>query len=245
MASFSSCFEIDEQYDFKANGTVDFSYNIDLGKTVTILTGMMPDSARKKDPQFNTVVDTTLNFYTASPVGSQKKMNPEETNLAKNSNINIKMNLRKGIMKAGITLSAKNAADIDYFVHNLSKMPTLSKKLGELTKDNNKSGDTTGARGLMEFENFYTYEITAHKFYRTVDTTRYGPFSRKNIQTVEMAKVLKMTIPYKLTLNFASPVKNVTSAIAKVSADRKKITLETDMETMNKNPSILNLKIDY
>jgi hypothetical protein len=245
MASFSSCFEIDEQYDFKANGAVDFSYNIDLGKTVTILTGMMPDSARKKDPQFNTVVDTTLNFYTASPAGSQKKMNPEETNLAKNSNINIKMNLSKGIMKASITLFAKNATDIDYFVHNLSKMPSLSKQLNEVTKDNNKTGDTTGAKALLEYENYYTYEVTAHKFYRMVDTTEYGAFAKKNRETVEMAKGLKIIIPYKLTLNFASPVKNVVSSIAKVSADKRKITIETDMEAMNKNPSILNLKVDY
>jgi hypothetical protein len=241
----SSCFEVDEQYDFKANGSIDFAYNIDLGKTVTVLTGMMPDSAKKKDKQFNAVVDTTLNFYTASADAAQKKMNPEETYLAKNSNITINMNLSKGIMKAGITLSAKSATDVDYFVHNLSRMPSLSKKLSEVTKDDNKTVDTTGARALMEYENFYTYEITAHKFYRIVDTAKFGAFSRKNVQTVEMAKGLKMTIPYKLTLNFASPVKNVTSSIAKVSADKKKVTLETDMETMSKNPSILNLKVDY
>ena len=151
----------------------------------------------------------------------------------------------KGVMKAGITLNAKSAADIDYFLRNLSKMPSLDKKLGEVTKDDKKSVDTTGARGLMEYENFYSYEITAHKFYRTIDTAKFGPFSRKNVQTVEMAKGLKMTIPYKLTLNFASPVKNVSSSIAKVSADKKRVTLETDMEAMSKNPSILNLKVDY
>ena len=65
------------------------------------------------------------------------------------------MNLSKGIMKAGITLAAKSAADVDYFLHNISKMPTLSKKLTEVTKDNNKAGDTSGARGLMEYENYY------------------------------------------------------------------------------------------
>jgi hypothetical protein len=245
MLCLSSCFEVDEQFDFKANGSIDFAYNIDLGKTVTVLTGMMPDSSKKKDKQFNAAVDTTLNFYTASDGAAQKRMNQEETYLAKNSNITVDMNLSKGVMKASIKLAAKNAADFDYFIHNLSKMPSLSKKLSEVTKDDNKTVDTTGARALMEYEDYYSYEVTAHKFYRIVDTAKFGPFSRKNAQTIAMAKGLKMTIPYKLTLNFASPVKNVTSSIAKLSPDKKRVTLETDMEAMTKNPSILNLKVDY
>ena len=245
MLSLSSCFEVDEQYDFKANGSVDFTYSLDLGPTVATLVGMMPDSARKKDPQFNNVVDTTLNFYTASPEATRKKMNPEQANLAKNSNINVKMNLNKNIMKVSIAHSAKSAAGLEYFFHNLSKIPSLDKPLKQITKDNGKSNDTTGARQLMEYEDYCVYEITPHKFYRTIDTAKYGAFSRKNKQTVEAAKSMKILIPYKVTLNFASPVKNVTSSIAKVSADRKKVTIETDMETMNKNPSIINLKVDY
>jgi hypothetical protein len=51
--------------------------------------------------------------------------------------------------------------------------------------------------------------------------------------------------PYKLVLNFATPVKKVSNPRAIVSADRKRVTLVTNMDEVMKNPSLMNLKIDF
>ena len=60
-----------------------------------------------------------------------------------------------------------------------------------------------------------------------------------------MAKAMLIETPYKLVLNFAKPIKKINNRNAIVSADRKKVTLVTNMDEVIKNPSIMNLKIDF
>jgi hypothetical protein len=60
-----------------------------------------------------------------------------------------------------------------------------------------------------------------------------------------MAKAMLIDMPYKIVLNFAKPVKKINNPKAIVSADRKHVTLVTDMDEVMKNPSVMNLKIDF
>jgi hypothetical protein len=60
-----------------------------------------------------------------------------------------------------------------------------------------------------------------------------------------MAKAMLIDMPYKVVLNFAKPVKKVNNPKAIVSADRKRVTLVTNMDDVIKNPSVMNLKIDF
>ncbi len=52
-------------------------------------------------------------------------------------------------------------------------------------------------------------------------------------------------MPYKVILNFAHPVKNVNNPKAVLSADRKSVTLITTMDDVIKDPTVMNLSIDY
>jgi len=52
-------------------------------------------------------------------------------------------------------------------------------------------------------------------------------------------------MPYKIVLNFAHPVKKINNSKAMLSADRKRVILITNMDEMIKNPSVMNLKIDF
>jgi len=52
-------------------------------------------------------------------------------------------------------------------------------------------------------------------------------------------------MPYKVVLNFAKPVKKIDNKKAVLSADRKQVILQTNMDELIKNPSVMNLKIDF
>jgi len=60
-----------------------------------------------------------------------------------------------------------------------------------------------------------------------------------------MAKAMLIDMPYKVVLNFAKPVKKVSNSKAIISADRKRVTLITNMDAVIKDPSVMNLKIDF
>jgi hypothetical protein len=241
MICFTSCVDVVEHYDFKADGSCNVAYTFDMGKAVSVLMNLMSDSL-KATPQFAMAKDTTINFYSALPDSTQQKMTLDQVNLAKSSNLSIQMNLPKSVMKVSISHQAKNAADLQYYLRNISKIASQSNlsavKGSKGVKDFN-------AQELLSGQDYYAYEVTPHKFYRIVDKTKFNLFLKKTQSTFAMAKAMLIDMPYKVVLNFARPVKKVNNPKAILSADRKHVILQTNMDEIIKNPSVMNLKIDF
>lgn len=239
---FSSCLDIEEQYNFKQDGSCNIVYGFDMGSAVSVLMNLMSDSV-KATPQFSLVKDTTLNFYTALPDTTQLKMSPEEANMVKSSNLSIKMDLKKNIMKVSVNHLAKNSADLEYYLKHISKI-SMNSQLKSISKGE-KQPLGFDAQQLVAGEDYYTYEITPHKFYRVIDKVKFNAFLKKTSSAFSMAKAMLIDMPYKVILNFAKPVKKVYNPRAIVSADRRRVTLITNMDDVMKNPSLMNLKIDF
>ncbi|MDB5029817.1 MAG: hypothetical protein JWP71_538 [Mucilaginibacter sp.] len=239
---FTSCVDIEEHYDFKLDGSCNVVYGFDMGRAVSVFMNLMSDSV-KATPQFNVVKDTTLNFYTALPDSIERKLNIDETNMAKSSSLSIKMDLKKNIMKMSISHLAKNSADLEYYLKHLSKI-SMNNQLSAVTK-NSDPVRAFNAQQLVAGQDYYSYEVTPHKFYRIVDKVKFNAFLKKTQTTLVMAKAMLIDMPYKVILNFAKPVKKVNNPKAIVSADRKRVTLITTMDDAIKDPTVMNLKIDF
>jgi len=243
LLCLSSCFDIEERYDFKVDGSCNVAYNFDMSSAVSVLKNLMSDSI-KETPQFSMVKDTTLNFYSALADSTQQKMTPDEANMAKTSNLSVKMDLKKNIMKVGINHQAKNAAELEYYLMHLSKI-SLNNQLKAVTKSSGKQSGGFDAQQLVAGEDYYSYDITPHKFYRIIDKAKFNAFLKKTQSAFAMAKAMLIETPYKLVLSFAKPIKKINNPRAIVSADRKRVTLITNMDDVIKNPSLMNIKIDF
>jgi hypothetical protein len=239
---FTSCVDIEEHYDFKLDGSCNVVYGFDMGRAVSVLMNLMTDSV-KATAQFGMIKDTTLNFYSALPDTTQRKMTPEEVTMAKSSDLAVKMDLKKNIMKVSINHRAKNAADLQYYLQHISKI-SMGNQLNKVAK-NNKQVSGFDAQQLVAGQDYYSYEVTSHKFYRVIDKVKFKEFLKKTASTFAMAKAMLIDMPYKVVLNFAKPVKSVNNPKAILSADRKRVTLITSMDDVIKNPAVMNLKIDF
>ena len=186
--------------------------------------------------------DTSLNFYSALPDTTQQKLSPDEVNMAKASKLAVKMDLQKSIMKVSIIHTAKNVADLQYYLQHISKI-SMNGQLNAVTKNKNPKG--FDAQQLVAGQDYYNYEVTPHRFYRIIDKAKFNAFLKKTQSTLAMAKAMLIDMPYKLVLNFAKPVKKLDNSKAVLSADRKHVTLITNMDEVIKNPNVMNLKIDF
>src|ERR1700748_3273159 len=81
LICLTSCVDVVEHYDFKADGSCKVAYTFDMSKAVSVLMNLMSDSVRAT-PQFAVVKDTSLNFYSALPDTTQQKMTADEVSLA-------------------------------------------------------------------------------------------------------------------------------------------------------------------
>ncbi|AMR33376.1 hypothetical protein A0256_19100 [Mucilaginibacter sp. PAMC 26640] len=232
--------DIEEHYDFKAGGACNVVYGFDMGKAVSVLMNLMTDSVRET-PQFGLVKDTTLSFYNALPDSIANKMNAEEIKMAQGSDLAVKMDLKHNVMKVSIKHEAKNAADLQYYLQHLSNI-SMNSQLSQATNSKMPGFD---AQPLIAGQSYYNYEITPHKFYRIIDKDKFAMFLKKAGSKFAMAKAMLIDMPYKVVLNFANPVKKINNSRAVLSADRRRVTLVTSMDEVMKNPTLMNLKIDF
>ena len=121
---------------------------------------------------------------------------------------------------------------------------SINSQLNGVTKPD-KQTKGFDAKDILAGQDYYLYEISPHKFYRIIDKVKFKAFLKKTGSTFAMAKAMLIDMPYKVILNFAKPVKKLNNPKAILSADRKRVTLETTMDDVIKNPSLMNLKIDF
>jgi hypothetical protein len=242
LLCLSSCVDIEEHYNFKSDGSCSVVYGFDMSKAVSVLVNLMSDSL-KETPQFSLIKDTTLNFYSAMPDSTQQKMSAAEIELAKSSDLTVNMNLKKSIMKVAVNHTAKNAVDLKYYLQNVSKI-AMNSQISALS-NSPKTNKALDAKEMVVGQDYYSYEITPHRFYRIVDKIKFNAFLKKTKSTFMMAKAMLIDMPYKVVLNFARPIKKLNNSKAILSADKRSVTLVTNMDEVIKNPSVMNLKIDF
>jgi hypothetical protein len=231
--------DIVERYNFKANGTCEVIYDYDMSRAVSILHNLLSDSVAAT-PQFAIVKDTVMNLYTALPDSTQNQMSKDEMKLAQSSKLAINMNLKQNRMKVSIRHEAESPAEMEYYLQQMSKLANynqLNKKSSNLSMFN--------AQQLIAGQDCYAYQVTPHKFIRIIDKAKFNAFLKKTQATFAMAKAMLIETPYKVVLNFAKPVKRIDNKNAVLSADRKQVTLQTNMDELIKNPNLMNLKIDF
>ena len=242
LVCFSSCVDTGERYDFYADGSCNVTYNFDMSKAVSVLVNLLPDSV-KESPAFSMVKDTTVNFYTMLPDSVHQKMDSTQINLAKSSDLIVRMNLKQNIMKASIRHSANNADDLFYYLKNVSKI-TSNDQLNALLPDK-KTTKEVNSNELMLLQDYFKYEIGPHKFYRSIDRGKFDKYIKKNEAMFNLSKAMLIDMPYKITMNFPEPIKSIDNKKAVLSADKRSVTIETNIEDAFKNPDVMNFKIDF
>lgn len=184
-----------------------------------------------------------MNLYSALPDSTQARLNIEETRMSKSSKLAVLMNLKQGKMKVSVSHDAQSASDLEYYLQRISVLAndgapsSRTLKTGTLNAFN--------IQQLIAGQNCYAYQVTPHKFCRIVDKTKFNRFLQKTQATFAMAKAMLIETPYKIILNFAKPVKKINNPKAMLSADRKQVVLKTNMDEIIKNPSIMDLQIDF
>jgi len=250
----TSCVDIEEHYNFKPDGSCTVAYGFDMSRAISVLNNLVSDSV-KSTPQFSLVKDTSMNYFNTLPDSVISKMNAEDINTAKNSSLHISMDLTKNKMKVNLDYQAKNPAELAYYLKHVSTFSVKVPQQVEFVDPNEKvvlkPGDLKDNKSdykgelLLGGQDYYTYEITDHKFSRTINKSKFSKFLKSAGSRLFMAKAMLIDMPYKMVMKFAKPVKKIDNSKAILSADRMQVTLITSIDEVIKNPALMNLQVDF
>lgn len=242
IACLTGCVDVDETYDFHADGSCNVTYNFDMSKAISVLVNLLPDSV-KQTPQFNMEQDTTVNYYNLLPDSVHRQMDSTQIATAKSSDVVMIMNLNHNKVRISMRHSANTVSDLSYYLKNLSKM-TSNNQLGTILASK-KTVKASTENPFALTQDYYSYDIGPHKFYRTIDMVKFKKYVRANQSTFSMSKAMLIEMPYKVTINFPQPILKIDNKKAVISVDKKSVTLQTDIEEVLKDPDIMNFKIDF
>jgi len=242
LSVFSSCVNVEERYTFLKDGACKIDYRFNMGKAVSVLSNLLPDSV-KQTPSYLTAKDTAINFLSDLSDSTRKKLSGEQVNVARSTMLHFKMNLKINQMLATLQYEAKNPKEIKYFLTHISKL-AQKQQLGQVLNSPQMLSPATN-RGTVISQDYFNYDIGNRHFTRKVDTVKFRKYFRQNEAMFNMAKAALIEMPYSVVMHFPRPVKKTGNIRAKLSSDKKLLTLISSLEEITKTPQIMNLRVEY
>lgn len=243
LSVISSCVNVEERYTFLKDGACKIDYRFNMGKAVSVLSNLLPDSV-KQTPSYLLAKDTALNFYSDLTDAERKKLNSDESNLARATLLHLKMNLKNNQMLVNVQYEAKGSKEVKYFLTHFSDI-AQQQKIGQLISEPRvmQVGASSGGMGINT--NYFDYDIGSKHFSRKVDTVKFRKYFKQNEAMFNMAKAALIDMPYSVIMRFPRPVKKTGNIKTKLSPDKKLLTLNSTLEEIIKTPQLLNLKVEY
>jgi hypothetical protein len=243
LSVISSCVNVEEHYTFLKDGACKIDYRFNMGKAVAVLANLLPDSV-KQTPSYLMQKDTAINFYSDLTQEERKKLSNDEVNLARATLLHLKMNLKNNQMLVNVQYEAKGSKEVKYFLTHFSDI-AQQQKIGQLISDPQVMQAEASSGGMGINAAYFDYDISAKKFSRQVDTVKFRKYFKQNEAMYNMAKAALIAMPYSVVMHFPRPVKKTGNTRAKLSSDKKQLTLNSSLEEIAKSPKIINLKVEY
>lgn len=241
---FASCLEINEEVQIKDNGSGQVSTTMDMSQLIDMMQAMGGEEfEKKKDEKLDSVV------YFKDIVDTAKNLTKDQKALMRDGKMRIKMNM----------------ADKQFFINmqypfssleNLQKLNNaMSSKggvgFGSLMKNamGGQGNDAPAAGENDEMDQLlgiFDYNVSNGLIKKTVNPEKLKKL-KDNPKMAEMQQGASMGIEvlYNVTYKLPRPVKRVDNAKAKLSDDKKTVTLRTNLMEIFEKPEQFAFTIEY
>ena len=231
--TFTSC-QFTEEITLNKNGSGQYKLNMDMSAMMGAMSEMGQNDSIKKEKE---KIDST--FYMKDLIEQNKDsiaQLPKDQQLAiestKDLKVHIHLDEEKGEMQYDFILDFKNLSELD----------NIKSKVEKAQKIQDKKGDDK--ESIENHDIFYTY--SKKHFTRKVVMKNLTEEEQETYNTqMEESKMFLGGSKYKLVYHFPKKIKNVNYKETQFSSDHKTMTIEVEMDSLTKNPMLLDLKVDF
>lgn len=230
IVTLSSCVFVEEIH-VDDNGKGNYSFKMDMGEMMSALGGMKSKDSIS-EPE---VTDTIIYFkdILLEKKDSIAKLSKKEQEAFKS--------LSKFKMHMQIDEAAnKMIMDINTDFNSLSDLRDVQKNIARAQALQDKKGD----KGEIPSNANITYTLKNKTFKRSVALKKFTEEEQTDYdEAMKKASMFLEGSLYKIIYHFESDVKKVSFEGAQISEDKKTVTIEVSMDSLTKNPKILDFEI--
>ncbi|HEY4109801.1 MAG TPA: hypothetical protein VGM48_12360 [Puia sp.] len=237
---FTGCLDIDEQVVINKDGSGQLTEDMDMSQMIDILqTYMGKEEMAKKGIQ---TMDTTV--YLKDVVDTSTTLSAEKKALLRPGSVHLQLNLEAKIFKTHMIFPFTSQ-------ENLQKLYTImsdGSAFGSTKLLGGMGGDEGGAGSpdLGQFTGIYNFTSKDGLMTRTVNKEKWKALTN-NPQMAQMkqASQMGMEINYSTTITLPRPAKKISNPTAKLSEDKKSVTLKYNLIDALDHPEQFEYTIEY
>lgn len=219
-----------------SNGSGSMSTTVDMSQLI----GIAKMSGKGDEMKNQKAIDTTISF--AGLVDSLDSATPEEKELVKKGTMNMIMNMEDD----------KFITKMNFPFTNIGELARLDKLSGKMTQEGMKSMSGKNA-GMPDDEmpqgsvdDYFTTTYSTGLIERKLNKEKYAAIADdKGMQALKEVGDQGMPISNKIVINLPRPAKKVEGANAKLSEDKKKVTITNDLSDFFDDAAKMEFKIEY
>ena len=228
----TSC-QFTEEISFNKNGSGKYNLKIDMSDMLKGMSGMKNDSLQKEPEK----IDSTVFF---KDILEMKKDSINKLSEADRQTLEALKDLKLHIHMD----EAKNEMVMDYMIDfkNVAQINNIQKKIEKAQQIQDKKA--TKAKDVTDHSIQYLY--SKNKFVRKVTMKELSEEEQEQFdKNQEQLGMFMNGSLFKLIYHFPKKIKKVSFSGAKYSEDHKTLLIEVPMDSLSKNPKLLDFEVDF
>jgi ribosomal protein RSM22 (predicted rRNA methylase) len=237
---FAGCLDINEDVDIRSDGSGQLTMDMDMSQMVDLLsTYMGKDELQKKGMD---KMDTTI--LLKDIVDTVSTMTADQKAILRPGRVHIKLDMDAKVFTVHSMFPFTSMANLQqlYVLMNNGSLGN-AKLFGALS-----GGDTGGGSpgGVDQFNSIFDFSCKDGLLIKKLNKAKFD--SLKNdpqLAQVKQATQMGMEINYTSTLTLPRPAKKVDNPIAKLSDDKKTVTMKFNLMDVFDHPDQFEYTVEY
>lgn len=250
----TSCIDINENVDIKNNGSGTISTTTDLSQLIDMMQAFGGDEMNKmKDEKMDTLI------MMKSIVDTSTSLTADQKALLRNGKVRLKMNMTEKVFNINTEFPFENLEKYQQLSNLLSSgaggMNTVMKSLmggggpAPNAKDSTQIIDQPAqinSPGMDQFTSFFDFNASNGLIKKSINQERYKKMlDDPQAQQLKQAADMGMEMLYTTTYKLPRPVKKVDNPAAKISDDKKTVTIRQNLLEIFSTPEKFEYTIQY
>jgi hypothetical protein len=241
--ALASCMDTREELEIKKDGSGTLVMKTDMGQLVKMMKGFVNDSDLQKQG-LGRVIDTTMLVKTF--VDSARDVPEDKKAVLRDGKLHLNLDVQNDLGKFDMAFPFSSTDHLSKLYESLNTSSGGLKSLMGNIGGNQEGQGPGDDKGLPQITAVYDITVKKGLYSRKVNKARYETFS----QTIKLDQLKQMSsmlgaMNYTLVVTLPQPIKKASNAKAVLSADKKTVTLSTDLMETFEHPELLELELEY
>src|SRR5689334_6808179 len=240
----TGCLENTEEITLNADGTGTVTTTSDMAAVINLVK-QMAGGTQDLDNMLSETRDSTIDLSTKAD--SIPDLDQEEKALLKKGSLYYKMDGKANEYFTKLSFPFTNPEQISSYSKVTGKV--FGSMLKEQMENNPMGGGGMGGQDMPQFSSFNDYYKLSYEkgeLKKSINKDKYAQLEN-DVYLKSLKEAAGMGLPVTTTyiINLPSPATKVEGKNAKLSDDKKKVTVKVSIDDLYDNPESLEFKIKY